>query len=91
MTTPEGRLSRYYYGINYEPRQLKFGIMDSAKDKVGNPAEQLLLYCYHYDPSSGKYGLSIIRVVRIAALITVLGIAGMLFYFWRRNNKRVLS
>lgn len=90
MTTPDGKMSRYYYGISYEPRQLKFGIMDSAQDKVGNPVEQLLLYCYHYDPSSGKYGLSILRIIRFGGVLTMLGIAGMLFYFWRRN-KRVLS
>jgi protein SCO1/2 len=91
MTTPEGKMSRYYYGIDYEPRQLKFGIMDSAQSKVGNPVEQLLLYCYHYDPSSGKYGLSVMRMVRIAGIATILGIIGMMFYFWRQNKKRVLS
>lgn len=91
MTTPEGKMSRYYYGIDYEPRQLKFGIMDSARSKVGNPAEQLLLYCYHYDPSSGKYGLSVIRLIRIAGIATILGIIGMMLYFWRQQKKRVLS
>lgn len=91
IVTPEGSLSRYYYGIDYEPRQLKFGIMDSAESKVGNPAEQLLLYCFHYDPSTGKYGLSVLRVIRIAGIATILGIAGMMLVFWRRNKKRNLS
>jgi protein SCO1/2 len=70
---------------------LKFGVMDSAKSKVGNPVEQLLLYCYHYDPSTGKYGLAVMRLVRIGGIATILGIAGMLLYFWRQNKKRVLS
>jgi protein SCO1 len=91
IVTPEGTLSRYYYGIDYEPRQLKFGIMDSAESKVGNPAEQLLLYCFHYDPSTGKYGLSVLRVIRIAGIATILGIAGMMLGFWLRNRKRSLS
>ena len=91
IVTPEGKLSRYYYGIDYEPRQLKFGIMDSGQSKVGNPAEQLLLYCFHYDPSTGKYGLSILRVIRIAGVATILGIAGMMLVFWRRNKRKGLS
>ena len=91
IATPEGTLSRYYFGIDYEPRQLKFGIMDSAQSKVGNPAEQLLLYCFHYDPSTGKYGLSVLRVIRIAGIATILGIAGMMFVFWRRNKRKGLS
>lgn len=91
VVTPDGRMSRYFYGIDYEPRQLKFGIMDSARDKVGNPAEQLLLYCYHYDPASGKYGLSVLRVIRLAGIATILGLAGMALVFWRKNKKRALN
>lgn len=91
IVTPEGVMSRYYYGIDYEPRQLKFGIMDSAQDKVGNPAEQLLLYCYHYDPASGKYGLSILRVIRLAGVATILGLVGMMLVFWRKNKKKTLN
>jgi protein SCO1 len=91
IITPEGTLARYYYGIDYEPRQLKFGIMDSAESKVGNPAEQLLLYCFHYDPSTGKYGLAVLRVMRIAGIATILGIAGMMLGFWLRNRKKGLS
>lgn len=90
LTTPDARLARYYYGIDYEPRQLKFGIMDSAQNKVGNAAEQLLLYCYHYDPASGKYGLSILKVVRFGGVLTILGIVAMLLIFRRRNKTKDL-
>ena len=65
IATPEGKLSRYFYGIDYAPLDLKFGLMDSAVQKIGNPAERLLLYCYHYDPASGKYGFAILRVMRL--------------------------
>lgn len=88
VVTPEGRLSRYFYGIDYQPRDLKFGIMESAQNKIGNPAEQLYLYCFHYDPSTGKYGLTILRVMRLAGVATIVGLGGMLFVFWRRNKKK---
>lgn len=88
IATPEGKLSRYLYGIDYAPKDLKFGIMESAASKVGSPADQLLLYCFHYDPASGKYGLSILRVMRLGGVVTVLGLGMMLFVFWRRNKKK---
>jgi protein SCO1 len=91
VTTPEGKLARYFYGIDYQPRDLKFGIMESSQGKIGNPAEQLYLYCYHYDPSTGKYGLTILSVIRLAAVATILGLGCMLFVFWRRNKNRVES
>ena len=87
VITPEGKVARYFYGIDYAPKDLKFGIMESAENKVGNPAEQLLLYCYHYDPSTGKYGLAIMNVIRLGGIITLLGLGGMFFIFWR--NKKV--
>lgn len=87
VITPEGKVSRYFYGIDYEPRQLKLGLLDSAEDKISSPADQLLLYCYHYDPATGKYGFAILRVLRVAAVAVILGIAGMLFVFWRRDKR----
>ena len=87
ITTPDGRLSRYFYGIDYSPKDLKFGLMESAESKVGNAAEQLLLYCYHYDPATGKYGLAILSVLRIGAVFTLLSMAAMGLVFWRRNKK----
>lgn len=91
VITPEGKISRYFYGIDYSPKDLKFGIMESAENKVGNPAEQLLLYCFHYDPSTGKYGLAVINVIRIAGVLTLLGMGGMFFVFWRYNKKKKLN
>lgn len=88
IATPEGKLSRYLYGIDYSPKDLKFGIMESAASKVGSPADQLLLYCFHYDPATGKYGLSILRVMRLGGIATVLGLGMMLFVFWRRNKRK---
>ncbi len=91
IITPEGKISRYLYGIDYAPKDLKFSLMDSAEGKIGNPAEQLYLYCFHYDPSTGKYGLTILKILRLMALVTIIGIGGMLFVFWRSNKKRNLA
>ena len=91
VTTPEGTLSRYFFGIDYSPKELKFGLMESADNKVGSAAEKLLLYCYHYDPSTGKYGLAILRVMRLGGILTLIGMGAMGFVFWRRNKKKVDS
>ncbi len=88
ITTPDGKLARYLYGIDYAPKDLKFGLMESAESRVGNPAEQLLLYCYHYDPSTGKYGLAILNVIRLGAIATLIGMGAMAFVFWRRNKRK---
>ena len=91
VLTPDGKLSRYLYGIDYAPKDLKFGIMESSASKIGNPAEQLLLYCYHYDPSTGKYGLAILRVMRLGAIATLLGVGAMVFVLWRRNKRKTVN
>jgi protein SCO1 len=87
VVTPEGKLARYFYGIDYAPKEVKFGLMEASASKIGNPVDQLLLYCFHYDPSSGKYGLAIMRVVRLAGLVTIFGLAAMLFVLWRYNGQ----
>lgn len=93
VATPDGKLSRYLYGIDYSPKDLKFAMMDSAESKIGNPAEQLFLYCFHYDPSTGRYGLAVLKVVRLGGVLTMLSILAMFFVFWRlnKNKKPVLK
>lgn len=87
VVTPHGKMSRYFYGIDYGPRDLKLGLMESANDRVGSAADQLLLYCYHYDPSTGKYGFAILNLIRAGAVLTILGMGAMGFVFWRRGRK----
>ncbi len=91
IITPDGRISKYFYGIDYAPKDLKLGLMESAEGKIGNAAEKLYLYCFHYDPSTGKYGLAILKVLRLMAIATVLGLGGMIFVFWRRSKGKDLS
>ena len=85
VTTPQGKLSRYFYGIEYAPRDLRLGIIESSANKIGSPVDQLLLYCYHYDPATGKYGAAVMRVMRVAGILTLLGIIAMLFLLKGRS------
>lgn len=87
VVTPQGKMSRYFYGIDYSPRDLKLGLIESADNKVGSAVDQMLLYCYHYDPATGKYGLAILRVIRLGAVLTLLGMGAMGFVFWRRGKR----
>jgi protein SCO1/2 len=86
VVTPEGRLSRYFYGIEYAPRDLKLALMESA-DKIGSPVDQLLLACFHYDPASGKYSLAVMRVVRAGGVATLLVIGGAVVMLRRRERR----
>ena len=85
LTTPGGKLSRYFYGVDYSARDLRFGLIESSENKIGSPVESLLLYCFHYDPTTGKYGLIVMRVVQIAGVITLIGIIAMLLLMKSRN------
>jgi protein SCO1/2 len=89
VTTPQGKLSRYFYGIEYAPRDLRLGLIEAADNKIGSPVDQLLLYCFHYDPATGKYGAAVMNLMRVAGVITVIGIVGMLLMLRRRGVKRV--
>ena len=85
LTTPQGKLSRYFYGIDYPARDLRLGLIESAENKIGTPVDQLLLYCYHYDPATGRYGAAVMKIVRTAGVITVIGIVVMLFALKSRH------
>lgn len=85
LTTPQGKLSRYFYGIEYPARDLRLGLIESSANKIGSPVDQLLLYCYHYDPATGKYGAVVMNVMRIAGVITLLGIAALLLLLKGRH------
>ena len=88
LITPEGRISRYLYGVEYEPKDLKLGLIESAHDTIGSPADQVLLFCYHYDPTTGKYGAAVLNLLRGAAVLTLLILATELILVWRRDLRR---
>src|SRR4029077_4713055 len=91
VLTPDGRLSKYLFGIEYGPRDLRFGIVEASEGKVGTMADPLLLYCYHYDPMTGRYGLVIMRAVRIAGAATVLALGAFIFVMLRRERAHLRS
>jgi protein SCO1 len=72
ILTPEGKISRYLYGIQYPERDLRLGLVDASEGKIGSPVDQILLFCYHYDPQTGKYGLFVSRLIKLGGLLTVL-------------------
>jgi protein SCO1/2 len=74
ILTPAGKISQYYYGVEYAPEDLRLGLIQASDERIGNLVDQVLLYCYHYDPATGKYGAVITRILRLAAIATMLGI-----------------
>ena len=88
VLTPGGRLSRYFYGIEYAPRDVRLGLVEASENKIGSPADQLLLYCYHYDPSTGKYSAIVMNIVRLAGALTLLIFGSLLILMWRRDLRR---
>ena len=90
VLTPEGKLARYLYGIDYPPRDLRWGLVEAADGAIGNPVDQLLLLCYSYDPMTGKYGLYIRNSLRIGGLITVLALATFIVAMLKRERRNNL-
>jgi protein SCO1/2 len=89
VATPEGRISRYFYGIMYPPRDVRLGLVEASENKIGSPVDQLLLFCYHYDPTTGKYGLVIHRVVNTAAVLTAVILGTFLTVMLRREKRHM--
>jgi len=87
IATPEGRLSRYFYGVEYAPRDIRLGLVEASRGKVGTPVDQILLFCFHYDPATGKYGAVAIRSLRIFSALFVL-VSGAFLVFVIRREKR---
>jgi protein SCO1/2 len=87
VLTPDGRLARYLFGIEYGPRDLRYAIVDASKGKVGSAVDSLLLYCYHYDPAAGKYSLAIMRLIRAGGAATVLALGAFIFVMARKERQ----
>jgi protein SCO1/2 len=87
VLTPDGRLSKYLFGIEYGPRDLRLGIVEASEGKAGTPVDSLLLYCYHYDPTTGRYGFVIMRAMRLAGAATVLLLGTFITVMVRRERR----
>ncbi|QDU98097.1 SCO family protein [Lignipirellula cremea] len=88
VLTPEGVVSRYLYGVAYDPRDLRLALVEASGGQVGTAVDQVLLLCYHYDPINGKYGLAIVNMLRLSGLATVLGMGAAIFAMIRRDRQR---
>lgn len=86
LLTPDGHVAQYYYGIEYSPRDLQLGIVEASHGRVGSVVDQVMLYCYHYDPRQGRYGAAVLNILRISALATVLVLGGFMFVMIRRDT-----
>lgn len=92
ILTPDGHLARYFYGIEYSPRDVRLGLVEAAENRIGSPVDRILLYCYHYDPASGKYGATIMNIMRIGGILMIIGFAALytVLRWWKpraaRNN-----
>jgi len=83
VLTPQGRISRYFYGVDFPPKDLRMGLVEASQGKIGNAVDAVLLYCYHYNPETGKYGAMVVNILRLAAAATILVIGIFLFILWR--------
>jgi protein SCO1 len=86
VLTPEGKASKYIYGIDYGPRDLRLALVEASDHKVGTPVDRLLLYCYHYDPTTGRYGLVLLNVLRLGGVLTVALIGGFILLMRQREK-----
>jgi protein SCO1/2 len=86
VLTPGGKVSRYFYDVHYSSRDLRLGLVEASENRIGTPVDQVLLFCFHYDPQEGRYGPAILNIVRLGGVVTLLSIGG--FVVWLCRQKR---
>jgi len=86
VLTPQGKIAQYYYGIEYPPKDLRLALVEASQNRIGTLADELLLYCYHYDPEKGKYSATVMRILRLMAVATMLCVGALVFVMIRRNS-----
>ena len=89
VLTPSGRISQYFYGVEFAPKDLRFSLIQASGNKIGNVVDQVFLYCYHYDPATGKYGAIISRVLKVSGLATMLVLGVLITALFRIGSKKV--
>jgi protein SCO1/2 len=88
IVTPEGKLAQYYMGVEYSPKDLRLGLVDASANRIGSPVDNILTYCYHYDPKTNKHSLIVARVVQLGGLVTVFGLGGFMLAMFRRDARQ---
>jgi len=88
IVTPDGRLAQYYMGVEYSPKDMLLGLNEASSNKIGSPVENILTYCYHYDPTTNTHDLIVTRVVQLGGLLTVVLLGGFMFLMFRRDYRQ---
>jgi protein SCO1/2 len=91
VLTPQGVISKYFYGIEFSARDLRLGLIEAAEERIGTPIDDFLLFCYHYDPSTGKYGAAVLRLVQLGGIATILAFLSFLTVSLRRDRQVTLT
>ncbi len=91
VLTPSGKIARYFYDISYSPRDVRLGLVEAAHGTIGSPVDQVLLFCFHYDPAEGKYGAAVMNFIRAGGVLTVLAIGILLAVLWRQEHRKALQ
>ena len=86
VVTPDGRLSRYFYGVEYSPKDLRMALVESGEGKIGSAIDELLLYCFHYDPESARYGVIVMNLIRLGGVVTLALMIGFMLIMRRRET-----
>lgn len=86
IVTPTGKIAQYYYGVEFSPKDIRLGLIEASKDKIGTIVDQVVLYCYHYDPKTGRYGAVVTNIMRVAGAATMLVLGGFLIVMYRRES-----
>ena len=86
VLTPDGRISQYFNGIEFQPRDLRLSLVQASSGGIGSIADHVLLYCYQYDATTGKYSLAVMRVVRLCGILTVLALGAFMWNSWRKTG-----
>ncbi len=88
IVTPEGKLAQYYMGVEYSPKDLRLGLVEASANRIGSPVDNILTYCYHYDPQTNKHSLIVARVVQLGGLVTVVSLGGFMLAMFRRDLRK---
>jgi protein SCO1/2 len=88
IVTPEGKLAQYYMGVEYSPKDLRMGLAEASSNRIGSPVDNILTYCYHYDPATNKHSLIVARVVQLGGLVTVFTLGGFMLVMFRRDSRQ---
>ncbi|HUI26766.1 MAG TPA: hypothetical protein VL403_11850, partial [Candidatus Kryptonia bacterium] len=88
VLTPQGRIARYFFGVEYAPKDLRLGLVEASHNRIGSVVDQLLLFCYHYDPVAGRYGAVAVNIIRAGGALTVVALASFMIVMFRRDARR---